>query len=370
MKLLFLVTNLEPSGPGRQALLLAPRLAQQGFQVKIVCLSKNRQSHHCVAVPLHVIEWNRRLAVGPVLELRQAVRVFQPDVIHVWSLTSLWALALTGGPHSQTRIILSQPFSFKRKRPIHFAERWLLKLVSCIAVASQAEAMLCQQLLGMANTRITTITTGVETDQDSLPRGEVLSRLSLPANCKYLFCPGPLEREQGVIDAVWSFDILRYIYPHLHLVVAGTGSAKESLFRYRAGLELNERVHFPGPLTGPLFNSAISHAELVWLPAHREGCVESAVLACAAGKPVVGTRVGQLVEIIVPGETGLLVAPGDKVGLAKAVHELLADEPRLKRMGQRARALACRNWPIEKSVEIAARLYKDNSAERKFQTAP
>jgi glycosyltransferase involved in cell wall biosynthesis len=58
----------------------------------------------------------------------------------------------------------------------------------------------------------------------------------------------------------------------------------------------------------------------------------------AAGRAVVASRCGQLVELIRDGETGLLVPPGDAVALAEAIREL-ADDERLRRaIGARAAA--------------------------------
>jgi trehalose synthase len=54
-------------------------------------------------------------------------------------------------------------------------------------------------------------------------------------------------------------------------------------------------------------------------------------------RPVVASRVGGIQEQIVQGETGLLVEPHDLAGFADAVTELLADQPRARAMGERAR---------------------------------
>jgi trehalose synthase len=54
-------------------------------------------------------------------------------------------------------------------------------------------------------------------------------------------------------------------------------------------------------------------------------------------RPVVASRVGGIQEQIVQGETGLLVEPHDLGGFADAVTELLADQPRARAMGERAR---------------------------------
>jgi starch synthase len=62
--------------------------------------------------------------------------------------------------------------------------------------------------------------------------------------------------------------------------------------------------------------------------------------AMGCGTPVVASRVGGIPELVVDGETGLLVPPDDPAALAEAVTALLADPDRRARMGCAARAQA------------------------------
>jgi glycosyltransferase involved in cell wall biosynthesis len=66
----------------------------------------------------------------------------------------------------------------------------------------------------------------------------------------------------------------------------------------------------------------------------------SALEAMAQGRPVVGSRLGGLAELISDRETGRLVEPGDPVALGEAIAELLADRSALEAMGERAHAHA------------------------------
>jgi glycosyltransferase involved in cell wall biosynthesis len=62
-----------------------------------------------------------------------------------------------------------------------------------------------------------------------------------------------------------------------------------------------------------------------------------ALEAMAAARPVVASDIGGLSEILAPGETGLLVAPGDAVQLTDAIARLLDDPALRARMGRAAR---------------------------------
>jgi glycosyltransferase involved in cell wall biosynthesis len=60
--------------------------------------------------------------------------------------------------------------------------------------------------------------------------------------------------------------------------------------------------------------------------------------AAAAGIPAIGTAINAIPEIIVHGETGLVVAPGDRGALAGAVRSLVGDVDSRLRMGEAARS--------------------------------
>jgi glycosyltransferase involved in cell wall biosynthesis len=77
----------------------------------------------------------------------------------------------------------------------------------------------------------------------------------------------------------------------------------------------------------------------------------------AHGKPVVATAVGGTPELVVHGETGLLVPPGDVEALAGALDELLSDPQRARRMGKAGRARAEGEFSLAASAGRVLALY-------------
>jgi L-malate glycosyltransferase len=75
------------------------------------------------------------------------------------------------------------------------------------------------------------------------------------------------------------------------------------------------------------------------------------------GCPSVSTRVGGIPEVIRSDSTGLLVDPGDAVGLACAISELIADRERRQGMGQAAKRFAESHFSAEIIVPAYERLY-------------
>jgi glycosyltransferase involved in cell wall biosynthesis len=79
--------------------------------------------------------------------------------------------------------------------------------------------------------------------------------------------------------------------------------------------------------------------------------------AMALGRPVVGTRVGGVPELIVDGETGLLVPPRDESALASAISALLLDGERRRAMGASARRRAQERFSVEAMVSATEAVY-------------
>ena len=80
--------------------------------------------------------------------------------------------------------------------------------------------------------------------------------------------------------------------------------------------------------------------------------------AMAAGLPVVATRGGALPEVVVDGETGILVERGDSEGLAEAIGKLLSDPNLRARMGAAGRKRVQQHFTWEKTVARLEELYE------------
>ncbi len=85
------------------------------------------------------------------------------------------------------------------------------------------------------------------------------------------------------------------------------------------------------------------------------GCT-SVQAAQAMGKPVIATRMPGLSEYLAPGETGLLVEPGDDEGMAEAIGLLWADPQRVVRMGRRAREWVVERHSLDRWLDRVSRL--------------
>lgn len=133
------------------------------------------------------------------------------------------------------------------------------------------------------------------------------------------------------------------------LLVAGEGPLAGELERWRAGLPRPERVERRGFVE----NMADFYAELdlLVLPSRAEGFGLVAAEALACGVPVVATAVSSLPEIVVDGQTGVLVPVDDPPRLAAAVSGLLAAPRLARRLGAAGRARVESRFSRQRSLD-------------------
>jgi glycosyltransferase involved in cell wall biosynthesis len=95
----------------------------------------------------------------------------------------------------------------------------------------------------------------------------------------------------------------------------------------------------------------LSQVDILVLPSLFEGLGVSVLEAMAAGKAVIASRVGGLVELVHDTVTGLLVAPRDVEGLANAIAKLAGDRTLRREMGQKGKERLQANFTVEQMAK-------------------
>jgi glycosyltransferase involved in cell wall biosynthesis len=245
------------------------------------------------------------------------------DLVHAHWLPA-GAVALTCGKPFVVQLWGTDVELARRARPL---ARGLLGRARLVVCASKALAEAAREL-GAREVRV--IPSAVE-----LPE-----RVGEPAAPPEVLFVGRLSPEKGILELVQAAE-------GMTLVVAGDGP-------------LRDRV--PGALgfvphheLAPLYE----RAAVVAVPSRREGFGVACAEAMAHGRAVVASAVGGLLDLVVDGETGLLVPPRDVPALRAALERLLADEELRGRLGEsgRERVREHFSWPAVTAATIEA--YRD-----------
>ena len=148
-------------------------------------------------------------------------------------------------------------------------------------------------------------------------------------------CLAVLEERKGIEFLLEAAGHLQSQGIRLKWLIGGNGTLREQLADKARALGLGDSVTFLGFIAKP--EEFLRHIDIFVMPSLFEGLGVAALEAMAAGKPVVASRVGGLVESIVDGQTGFLVAPRDARGIADAVARLVNDPPMARQMGMQGR---------------------------------
>jgi glycosyltransferase involved in cell wall biosynthesis len=144
--------------------------------------------------------------------------------------------------------------------------------------------------------------------------------------------------------------------PDVDFLVVGEGPLRPELEALAGTLGLGTRVRFLGLRNDvPAILAAV---DVLALTSQFEGFPNVVMEAMATGAVVVATDVGGCRELVVPGETGMIVPPGDPAAVADAVVAVLHDPPHAVQMAAAARRRIEREFDVHRMAERTAAAYE------------
>ncbi len=165
---------------------------------------------------------------------------------------------------------------------------------------------------------------------------------------------GRLSHEKGLLTLIRA---MRNI-PGTSLKIIGEGPLKNDLESEVLSLNL-ENIEFLGYKSGEELRKEISNSKFVVFPSE---CYEvfglTVIESFALGKPVIGSRIGAIPELVKDNETGLTFEPNNPEDLSAKVKELLNSPERIVEMGKNARAYAERELNSEKHYTGLMEIYE------------
>jgi glycosyltransferase involved in cell wall biosynthesis len=173
---------------------------------------------------------------------------------------------------------------------------------------------------------------------------------------------GRLALQKGQRHLILAMPLLLERVPRAHAVIAGRGDLEDYLRDLSVEVGVADRVHVLGPRRDV---PALMHAiDVFAMPSIWEGFGLVLLEAMSAGRPIVASRVATIPEIVLDGETGVLVPAGDPVALAEALAGLAHDSERARRYGEAGRERLRTQFSIDKMVGDTELLYRELLEER------
>jgi colanic acid/amylovoran biosynthesis glycosyltransferase len=173
---------------------------------------------------------------------------------------------------------------------------------------------------------------------------------------------GRLVEKKGFEFALRAFRLALAEHPGLRYQLVGDGPLRASLEALAVELEIADRVTFHGQLAREDVETIRSGAQLVLVPSvtatdgDEEGIPVVVMEAMTAGIAVIGTRHAGIPELVIDGETGLLVPERDSRALAEALGRLIGDPALRARLARGARARVALQHDLGRQNDELARL--------------
>jgi sugar transferase (PEP-CTERM/EpsH1 system associated) len=305
--------------------------------------------------------------------LRQVLRSLRPNIVHTRNLGTLEYLvpsALFGihcrihGEHGRDVYDpdgLTFKYNLLRRSIRPFVHRY-------IAVSGELADWLVN-IVGVRPDRVQRICNGVDVTRfrpRTERRGDLGPQGFASSSQTIIGTVGRMEAIKDQLTLVRAFLHLITDDPdaraRLRLAMIGDGALRQEAQKIVCAAGAESLVWFAGERND--IPELMRGLDLFILPSLREGISNTILEAMASGLPVIATNVGGNPELVVNGETGMLVSPSDPVAMAEAIHSYLKDPVKLKRHGQAGRKRAEEQFSIEKMVEGYLRVYDEVLAER------
>lgn len=280
--------------------------------------------------------------------LRQAMRRFRPDVLHVHGIRPLAASRGLGVPvvftnHSSGFLARLKAGEARRRRT-----EALMRHVGLILAPSDelVEAAVTLGFTGPTEM----IANGVDIDRFAPGPSDLRARWGIGPDERVLVLARRLVEKNGVI---WFARALALMGDTpFRVVVAGDGPERAGMVECLARAGVADRVVFLGSVPNTDMPAIYRACDIAVLPSLAEATSITGLEAMACGLPLVGTRVGGIPTLIDEERTGLLVPPRDPDAMALALRRLLKAPDLSRAMGEAGRRKVVEgfSWP-----QIAAR---------------
>ena len=382
-RLLLVITQSEFGGAQKYVYYLATRLPRNRYDVTVACGTGGRLIPKLQDANIDVIQIPNLLReINPIqdllafLHLLRIIRKKRPHIVHANSTKAGFlgrlAARLAGVPivlFTAHGFFLYEPFWGPEKRFAYTLIEWLgARLSDCIIAVCEADRQKIIERNIASPDSIFVVHNGLECnhsapawdsrrfEQDSSEKGKIVGTV---AN----FYP-----IKGLRYFIEGAALVKQIMPEVRFAIVGDGEQRVELRTLARRLDLDPEMLFLGHRDDVL--ELLSLFNVFVLPSVTEGLPFALLEAMAAAKPVVATAVGGVPELIMDGQTGLLVPPRDPQALAEAIISLLRDPERAKAMGMAARQRVLSHFTVDRMIIKTEQIYRRLLSKKLNRSAP
>lgn len=350
--ILILVQSLEKGGRTKRILQTRERLQALGHRVELAVMAEPPAwvLEQFELRDYQVFAKDKHSKYSLILSLFRYLKRQKIDLIHAHCEASFFY----GGMAAKLgRIVIVGTYhrSDLRYYQSNLKNRFYNSLLNhCVAISTQRQRLM-EESLGVSMSKITLIHGGADvreiTPSDSCRRTEVRKALNIPKDSIAILSLGHLGEIKGHDDSIEALSLVAKQSLDINLYIGGDGTKTDyqRLQSLIAEKGLSSRVKLLGQLTNVV--DWLHACDIFLQPSIEEGFGLVFAEAGAAGLPVLATNVGGIPDIVVDGETGILVEPREPQKLAQAIESIFCDKEHRELMGKRGRERIVRHFSLE-----------------------
>ena len=359
LNILFLDSDMVWRGGQEQLLTLMQGLKARGHQVMVATPTHSALSQKGQQSNIPTLPFNQRIEFSP-LALGQLWRILHKrdfDVIHSNTPRVILAAGLASKLCRVPVRVSSRRVNFPLRSPLsRLKYNWAQEKIVTVS-ASVRETLLRG---GVHPERIRVIYEGVDVKWIDLQKpSSVTTRNGLVVGTVAHMSP---EKGHDILLQAASEIVLQF--PHVTFVLVGDGKLASKLARRTTQLGIEDNVIFTGFRSD--IEALVKNFDIFCLPSLSEGLSSAILIAMANRLPVVATTVGGIPELVIDGQTGLLVSPDHPGNLASALLKLIRSAPLRQQMGDAARRRVEESFTLERKLDQTERLYRQLLASTDF----
>lgn len=210
---------------------------------------------------------------------------------------------------------------------------------------------------GVPADMITIIYNGIDLSKFDAIEPSLREELGLDSDVPIVGIVARLVPEKGYEYAISAFYHVLKAYPSARMIIVGDGPLDESLRKMCVKLGIKDSVFFMG--YRKRVENLVADFDVFVLPSVSEGLGLALLEAMALGKPVIGTEVGGIPEVIKHNVNGFLVTPGNDKYLTESIIEILSNKERAKTFGVKARNTVNRKFSSKTMIEKTEKVYME-----------
>lgn len=297
------------------------------------------------------------LDLAAAFRLSRVIKRLAPDVIHAHDphAVAMASLALSmGSPEPRPPLVAARRVDFHLRE--NALSRWKYRQVDRFLCASDLiKSMLIHD--GVPAEIVITVHEGIDLAHvEAAPPAKIHEEFWLPHHAPIVGNVAALVPHKGQRHLVEAAALVVRDVPDARFLIAGEGELRPTLERHIREHHLEKHVFLAG--FRPDVLSLHKGFDLFVMSSVTEGLGTSLLDAMACGTPIVATAAGGIPEVVVDGETGLLVPPRDDRALAAAIVRLLKDEALRARMGAAGLARVREHFSAERMVRDTVAVYE------------